>query len=57
MEERLNSKFEAIISRLDALSDNLVNPRVQVEPPAAAVASLHGRDDPAFEDDAGYAAR
>ena len=57
LEERLNSKFEAITSRLDALTDNLVNPRVQVEPPAAAVASLHGRDDPAFEDDAGYAAR
>ena len=33
LEERLNNKFEAITSRLDALTDNLVNPPARAEPP------------------------
>ena len=36
LEERLNSKFEAITSRLDALADNLINPSARAEPPPAA---------------------
>jgi hypothetical protein len=32
LEERLNSKLEAITNRLDALTDNLINPLVREEP-------------------------
>jgi hypothetical protein len=36
LEERLNSKLEAITSRLDALTDNLINPLAREEPHHAA---------------------
>jgi hypothetical protein len=36
LEERLHSKLEAITSRLDALTDNLINPLVREEPHHAA---------------------
>ena len=36
LEERLNSKFEAIRIRFDALTHNLVNPPARAEPPPAA---------------------
>jgi hypothetical protein len=36
LEERLNSKLEAITSRLDALTDNPINPLVREEPQHAA---------------------
>jgi hypothetical protein len=36
LEERLHSKLEAITSRLDALTDNLINPLAREEPHHAA---------------------
>jgi hypothetical protein len=36
LEERLNGKLEAITSRLDALTDNLINPLAREEPHPAA---------------------
>jgi hypothetical protein len=36
LEERLNSKLDAITSRLDALTDNLINPLAREEPHHAA---------------------
>jgi hypothetical protein len=32
LEEKLNSKLEAITSRLDALTDNLINPLAREDP-------------------------
>ena len=54
LEERLNKKLEAITSRLDALTDTIVNQQARVDPPPAAAlrgAPIH--DD--LEDDAAHA--
>ena len=41
LEERLNKKLDAITSRLDALTDTLINPPARAEPPLVLLCEVH----------------